>query len=139
MRFCKISHHIVRPIQLQKLCKMFATVLLDIDQCQDGVRPLTDDEVKIFDCSRQSLVALIYLGDLVDTLQQEGCITDQQKDRIMDQPITNDRIRELLDTIRRGSYESLVVFIRSLENTEQGHVADFLRNGGGSFRCYQLE
>ena len=108
----------------------FCCNVLDFDRIEDGVRPLKDDEVKIFECSRQGMVANISLGSLIDMLESEDYITDQQKERIYAQPCKNDKIRELLDTIRRGSYKSLTGFIRSLRETDQEHVADILKKGG---------
>ena len=109
----------------------------DFDQIADDVRPLRDEEVTIIDGNLNILLNLIDFDELEDKLLHEGCITERQKKQMKSSQNNYSKIRELLEIVRRNSYEAFAGFVRCLKDTKQKHVAHiFEKGGGGLFERY---
>jgi len=81
-------------------------------------------------------VELISLKDgLLDEMMAVGCITRQQRDAVRELNLSSaDRNRKLLDILSRRSVAHFDLFLTCLRRNAQGHVANFLADGGGKRR-----
>ena len=110
---------------------------LEIGKIQDDMRPLTDDEVKVIATNRCTLVELIHFNRIQDRLLADGCVTSQQMELIKEPKGDRKRFGELLDTIRRRSFNSMVIFIECLKETHHDHIAQVLEEGGGQYEVFK--
>ena len=91
-------------------------------------RILYADELHHIDRHTSLLVSLLDVKkkNFLDSLVDDGCITDRHRNRIKGTIIKEDKNKELLSIIRRRSYSNFVAFIDVLKRTKQKKVAGLL-------------
>ena len=69
---------------------------------------------------------------LLDSLVACHCISTKHKEAIENKALVNtDKIRQLLEILRRRSFSQFQLFLSCLESTDQQHVRDVLQSPGG--------
>ena len=71
-------------------------------------------------------------GRLLDSLVASHCISTQHEEAIKNKALANtDKIRQLMEILRRRSFSQFQLFLSCLESTNQQHVGDVLQSPGG--------
>ena len=119
--------------------KMFLAALVETDQghvCNfinnsvdsvqfngDDCRILTMEALNRIDNNLFHMIKLIDPHPIfLESLVQEGCITERHKERIDVRQTKSDKNKELLTIIRRRSYEDFKTFKRVLQTTQKGGI-----------------
>ena len=99
-------------------------------------RILSEHELQRIDQHTYLLVSLLDAEEslFLDSLVDEGCISERHKNRIKGTIIKEDKNKELLSIIRRRSYSNFVSFVDALKRTKQDRAAQLLEQQTGRFR-----
>ena len=121
------------------MSKMFMSALVETDQGhvfnfinnsvdsvqfnEDDCRILTMEELNRIDKNLFHMIKLIDPSPkFLESLVQEGCITERHKERIDVHQTKSDKNKELLAIIRRRSYEDFKTFKRAVQATQNGGI-----------------
>ena len=99
----------------------------------DAAWPLQERETQILDDNRCNLVDIMDPCDLITRKFSKGVINYRQYTHINSLPNNTQKSEALLDILRRGSEENYWKTVLCLRESNQSHVAEILKDGGGTF------
>src|SRR6218665_1920088 len=99
----------------------------------DAAWPLQERETQILDDNRCNLVVIMDPCDLITRMFSKSVINLRQHTRINSLLDNTDKSEALLDILRRGSEENYWKTVLCLRESNQSHVAEILKDGGGTF------
>lgn len=73
---------------------------------------------------------------LLDRLLQSGTLTQHQKEQVMAQTLSKDKVAKLLEILQRKGPDAFPAFLDALRNTAQQHIAATLQQ---AFQPQQMD
>lgn len=98
--------------------------------------PLTADKIQILDRNQEYLVDQIDPLELISHLFASGVLSARQRAAISSRGANYERSELLLEILRRKSRNDYQKVIVHLDQTNQKHVAEILRQGGGNLNSF---
>lgn len=98
--------------------------------------PLSEEENKILDTNRESLIDTIDTSGLLIQLYSKGVVNIRQRDLIQSKPTNYKSNEVLVDIVTRLSRKSFFLFITCLRESNQSYIADILENKGAIVRIH---